>query len=31
VAVGHHEMTPDADAGAITSTWTAWLAATTKG
>jgi hypothetical protein len=31
VAVGHHEMTPGADAGAITRTWTAWLAATTKG
>jgi hypothetical protein len=31
VAVGHHEMTPGADAAALTTTWTAWLAATTKG
>jgi hypothetical protein len=31
VAVGHHDMTPGADAGDITRTWTAWLAATTEG
>ncbi len=28
VAVSHHEMTPGADAGELTRTWTAWLAAT---
>jgi hypothetical protein len=26
VAVGHHEMAPGADTGALTRTWTAWLA-----
>jgi hypothetical protein len=31
VAVGHHDMTPGADAGELTRTWTAWLSDTTKG
>lgn len=30
VAVGHHDYTPDADPAALTTTWTAWLAATVR-
>jgi len=30
VAVGHHDYTPGADPAALTTTWTAWLAATVR-